>query len=43
VGVGVPGVVIAHRYFEKSVSKAWLKSGIPIRDILQERWKFLFM
>jgi glucokinase-like ROK family protein len=38
VGVGVPGVIdIKTGIFEKSVSKGWLQSGIPIRDILQER------
>jgi glucokinase-like ROK family protein len=38
VGVGVPGVVdVATGIFEKSVSKGWLQSGIPIRSILQER------
>lgn len=38
VGVGVPGVVdVETGIFEKSVSKGWLQSGIPIRKILQER------
>lgn len=38
VGVGVPGVVdVETGIFEKSVSKGWLQSGIPIREILQKR------
>jgi glucokinase len=38
VGVGVPGVIdVETGIFEKSVSKGWLQSGIPIRQILQER------
>ena len=38
IGVGVPGVVnIQTGIFEKSVSKGWLQSGIPIRSILQDR------
>lgn len=38
IGVGIPGVVdVSTGIFEKSVSKGWLKSGIPIRDILQQR------